>query len=329
MKIITSFFLLTAALVINTAYGQEDDEPDFYYEVTKSIKRTGYVSVELDPLLLSFRGSYLSMGVGAGVRASNINEKFSAELRGEFNYVNYSFNKNTLGYRSVDIENKKAINLEASFGYTFKSSKANETRRVRLKKSGNTETIAFMPCDVIRSYIVRVGFLANSFYQRGEAESVSPVGPSAGFSFVHENYEIFQNAYSISVGAVRKISANTVYKTTKFGTIKESGDSELFADVLINIVNKFPQLNRQNYNDPTYPNEITSESIMDYQDQNYVREQFFKLPVGLRLGVRNSFYNKWGFFWGGEIGLYPGSYSTITSAFMAKICLGFKFQHNL
>jgi hypothetical protein len=329
MKMIKPILLVCFTFGLTLVHAQEDKEPDFYYEVTKNITKTGYISVEIDPLVMGFKNYYLSLGVGLGVRASNINEKFSGELKGEYNYVNYSFNSNKLGYRSIDIESKKVLNFEANFGYTLLSQKSNESRRVRMKKSGNTETVSDLPCDVIKTLGIRAGFMGNSFYQRGEAENVSPEGPNAGLSFNADNFDIFQTAYSVIIGVSRKTAVNSEFKTTKFGTIKETSDAELYGDILINVLNKFPQLNRLSYLNPTYPNEASNESVMAYQDQNTVREQFFKLPIGIRIGVRNSFYNKFGFFWYGEAGLYTGSYNKIFSAVGLKLGVGFKFQHNL
>ncbi len=325
----TVVLLMSTMMAFSIVYGQEEKEPDFFYEVKREIKHPGYFSVEINPLQFGYKNYFLHLGAGAGARLSNFKNKYSAELKADFVYVNYSTDNNKLGYRSIDTDNKKFLNFEGNVGYTFLQNKKNETRTVRLKAKGNTEIVSDLPCDKITSFIVRGGFMSNSFHQRGEAESVDPNGSNNGISFAGGSYyEIFQTVNTVNIGIMRKTSVDTDFKTSKYGLVNETSDFEFYADILINIGNKFPQVNRLYYTDSNNPNEITNEIIMNYEDQNYVRSQFFKLPVGLRIGARQNGYKKTSFFWCGELGLYPGSYSNITSAASLKIGVGFRFQNN-
>lgn len=310
-------------------FGQEKEEPDFLYEIVREIKHPGYLSFDLVPIQIGYMSDFVNFEAGGGARISNYKNKLSAELNTSFVYANISTNKNQLGYRSIGTENKKYVNLDATFGFTVKQDKNKKDRVVRLKVKGNTETVSNMPCTEITSYIIRGGFMMNSFQQRGEVPSNDPNGPNGNIFFGSgDNYEMFQTVLSANIGFMRKVSVNTFFKTDKYGKINESSDFELYGDILINVGNKFPQFNRLFYEDETYPNEITSESAMSAYDQNFVREQFFKLPAGLRIGARQNDYKKSSFFWRGEIGIYPGTYSNYASSIGLKIGIGYRFQNN-
>ncbi len=297
-------------------------EPDFYYSVESNIKNTGYFSLQIDPIAAGIIGNHVISGIGAQGRISNLFEKFSLDLGYNFNYFDYSIDQNKIGYESFDIDQKSSSNLEASIGFTFMQERKNEQVVVQLKKTSLVETVSFLPADVVKSYIIRAGYMNYGMFLRGEATADDEAN---GFFYAADHYNIFQNVNVISLGIVRKKSIDTKYKTDKYGDKRENRDHEIYFDVLFNIGNEFPQINRLMYNDPTYPNEPSDKLVVPYNEQNAFREQFVKLPVGIKVGARLNSLTKWGFNGKLEAGFYPGSYSSLVSAFGIKFGIGFRF----
>lgn len=316
--------LLSTFPIVSMAQSDESEEPSFKYEIVNHIgDKTGYFNVELDPLVFTIRGSYLGLGAGIGLKFSNINEKYSFETHFDYMYGNYTLDKNLLGYESFDFEWKKPMNIDGTFGYTVKQDRELRDIRVRLKKSGNTEFVGDLPCKVVTSYIARLGYAYSSFFTKGEVNN-----EDYQLNNPRNTYALFQNTQNISIGFLRKISINSTFKTDKFGVVKESTDSEVYADVLINFSNPFPQVKEMYYLNEFYPNEVSHRVTASYTDQNFFRESFYRIPAGLRVGWRGNSLKKSGVIAKVELGMFPGSYTAIMQSVALKLGVSYRFQHN-
>jgi len=311
-----SFTLLTQA--------QNDEKPDFSYSVKSHIgDKTGYFNFELDPLVLGVRGYYIGLGAGIGLKFSNIKEKYSFETHFDYIYGNFSIDKNKLGYESFDFNRKKPMNLDATFGYTFKQNREVRDVLVRLRKSGNVEYVGNLPCKTVTSYIARVGYASSSFFTRGEANN-----ENYQLNNPLNNYALFQNTHNLSLGVLRKSSINSTFKTDKFGEIMESTDNELYGDILINLSNPFPQVKELYYLNEYYPNEVSDRVTASYEDQNFFRESFYRIPVGVRVGWRRNSLKKSGVIAKIELGMFPGSYSAVMQSIALKMGISYRIQRN-
>ncbi|MFT6923993.1 MAG: hypothetical protein ACJA1C_003013 [Crocinitomicaceae bacterium] len=313
--------------IFNIAHAQEKDEKaSFNYSVEKNISKNLFsFGIGIDPLILQIQDSYINLGVGGGIKALNIMNKFSVEGDFTYYYSNYSFDKNKVQIASFDYDKEKTMSLDFNIGYAFSQEKVNgEIRRVRLKVFGNKEYVSDLPCDVVYSKLVRVGFNQRSFFIGGEA---SRYDPTTNFSESKVNYVMRQSVANISVGFLSKTDVNTHFKTDRFGLVKESVESFWYVDLLVNISNKFPQVYHILYEDSSYPNEPSGGMTASVASQNSFRDDFNRYPVGARVGYYGDSRKNHDFSGKLEIGLYPGSYTSILQSVGLRMGVRYRFKH--
>jgi hypothetical protein len=312
----------------------DEDEPDFYYAIESHIKTNRHLSIGIEPLAVGFMGSYIKMGVGANFDVADLMGKYSIAGNFNYGYVNYSLDKNKVDYATVEINDKlRNFDLNFNVGYTLKSETATEDWNVKLKSSGNTDYYATMPCKSTTSYSVTAGFNMSSFYSADELTVQSTfVDPFNGVEYSSESQDriVFgQTRSNISLGFKRRVSANSVYKTTKYGTVTNSLEKYISADLLIGLPSELPVFYAYNYNNPTYPNEVSSVSPVTTLTATSIEESYKMLPIGIRAEYKQNTRDAASFGWNISGGVFPGHYSSIVSLIALKIGVTYNFLYKI
>ena len=332
------YLVLLALLASCNVSAQDDDEtkdatPDFYYTVQNQLETSKHFAFGLEPLGVGYMGSYVLMSVGAAFDVADLMDKFSFGGNINYGYVNYSTNKNKVDYSSSVVNEKlRSFDFNTNAGYTFKSVTKTDDWSVTLKSSGRTDYVATMPVKSTTNYSVVLGFNVAKFYSVGEPLIEEMILDANGTLFLSEmrpNVVLGQKQSSISLGVKRRVSANSIYETTKYGTVRYSLEASLSGELLIGLPNALPTMNTYLYQDQYYPNEVSSTTPASAQVQTNLEGSYKRLPIGIKVGYIQNVRRTAGLGWNvsGSVqpGLYPGSIQSMTSLVRLKIGVTYNF----
>jgi hypothetical protein len=333
------YFLALILLASFNVSAQDDEkvdgnEPDFYYDIESHLKTARHLSFGLEPLAVGFMGSYIKMGVGANFDIADLLDKYSIAGNFNYGYVNYSTDKNKVDIATVEVNEKlRSFDLNFNLGYTFKSETEMQTWEVRLGSRGSTKYVAFLPSEVTTRYSVIAGFNMSSFYSADELTVQSTfVDPFNGIEYSSESQDrvVFgQTRSNISIGFKRRTSAHSVYKTTTYGTVTNSIEKSISAELLIGLPSELPVFYEYNYNNPTYPNEVSSISPVTTTTAASIEESYKMLPIGIRAEYKQNTRDAASFGWNISCGIFPGHYSSIVSLIALKIGVTYNFLYKI
>jgi hypothetical protein len=325
------YAFLFVAIISFSASAQNDDEPDFVYNVKSEIKTANNWSVGIEPLNFAFMGSHIKMGIGAQFDVSDLMDKFSFGANYRFNYINYSIDKNKVQYSTVEPDTKlRSMNFDGYFGYTFNTTTDRQDWLVTLKSSGRTDYVAVMPSKTVTNISATIGFNTTSFYSISEGTITGEYYDEfSGITYPTEelaNFLASQSSSSISLGVRKRTSANTEYKTDKFGIVNHAVEITWVGELLIGLPSTMPDFYQYLYQDASYPNEISSSQAVTEAVATQINDTFKRMPVGLRFGYIQNSFKKLGFGWNANLALYPGNYGSILDLVELKIGVSYNFR---
>lgn len=324
-------FFVNSQLVV----AQSDTEPDFVYETIEEIENSEHYSIELTPFNMYIRGMFIGLGLGAKAQVADFNQKFSLTVDGTYNYVNYSYDGNKLDFSTDPSEKTTATAyLNTSVGYTFLTETEKEETVVRLKGNNRSSTVSIMPAKTMYNYSAHIGYNMLSTYSTADfTESGIYVDTATGETFVTENsrtFEIKEINHNITIGVKRRKSVDNVYMTDKYGKVSESSESEIYGDLLINISSNVPDLYRYNYNPfGSTPNQVQSITPATEDNREQLLSSVDRLPVGLRVGVRQASRALHGVSWEVKAAINPGRYTEISDLVGLQLGLSYRFMKDL
>lgn len=325
--------LIIVSVLFSNAQAQ-DDKPDFYYEITSEVDDDpSFLQVSVSPVEFSYMGNFVGFGIGASVLASDVFDNFSFEGKLDYNYFNFSTDKNKLNIVTPNYEKPKSYSLDFTIGYTIKKETKSEEWGLSLDTKGNTEYVSYVPAKAVYRYCARVGFNRRLNIAKTEVYYYDSITDDFGQVFNSQlggglHLAQFQN--SLTLGFERKISVESTYRTDKYGVKVNSIEKSLFVDALIGLGGEFPILYETQFDDPFRPNDITSIEQLSANGQNGIEEDEImkKLPVGLRLGISQGSRKVHQFGWNIEFGIYPGFYRRdIQNLIQLRLGVNYRFMN--
>jgi len=312
------------------AFGQDKDA-DFTYEKNGDISdNVDFLEMEISPLKIGYQGGNIAFGLGARINVSDIQNKFSFRAKYDFNYHNEPLSELPLEIVVEDYTRKTTNFLGVNIGYNIKTRTATEALSTRVDTGRKVEYYAEFPTKVIYRNELRVGFDRVSLLSRGSL-TYQDTAYSDGTAFLSDytgQYLLNQRNDIISLGFAKKTSTHSKFKTSKYGDQLISKERMIYGDVLFGLGITLPPLHRL-VSDPDDLSPVQSLQAFDSFAQTAAEEGFFKLPAGVRFGMRQGSRKLHNFSWNLEVALYPGYFTSVLDVTHIQAGVSYQFLKTL
>ncbi len=286
--------LFLSFLLIGGSVFSQDEKDTLSLELISDVQKAGYINLSAQLFDLNLTGTHIFFGSGINFEASNIKDKFNFSGSYMYNYAVYDY---TTGSNQVmyNINPKKTSFIDFNLGYTFKQSQSSKEESLTITKRGKTSYYTNVDTKSIKSQKVRLGFLGMEQINSGEQYNYITINDTT--DFLVGAYSIYHKLNCIQIGYAETKSTRSTFNVAKFGKRFNFEEKTRYADLIIALPSTFP----------------TISSV----HQTEIANSFSKLPIGIRVGVKNlsSTHLTKRMIWGNkfELGVNPGYHTGIRS----------------
>lgn len=333
------FILLFAVLIAANAFSQRDNPPTkkgteqsgFKYEEIGDFSEGAHFVADIMPLRSMVYGTYHNVGAGAGLSFYNLANKISIETDFSFNYFNYAWAEGSLYHGIENYDKKTSMEFGGVISYSLGTKKEKKETYTYLQRIGNVIHYSMLPATHSRSILLQAGFKSIGMFNQSDVSfSDYDYDPYKDTSILTTGPRAVQNFFqsrSVYLGVKFLKTADTRYKTDKYGEVSAHNMSEIYGGLLIGMKTEIPDVYQYQHNSSYYPNDITDVVQIPAVGQQELERDYNYLPVGFRVGYLNS-DKRSGFAFSWELAMYPGYNKSVLQQLSLRLGITYRILKN-